>query len=190
MYVTWEHQYATHYSRQQLQNMHLNFMQPSVSKLLNLLERAYPDQVTQDTKEIFKDSFDACQIFQTYSSKPITFQVRFPDEVVLNKTIRMDLMFIDGAPILHVIEAGMNFSAARFVTAEDTETIWSTYLYTWVTVYIGYPHDILTDQGSAFTVKEWQERRRSTDIRLRGIGKESHNYLGQGETYHSMLRRV
>ncbi|CDF32512.1 unnamed protein product [Chondrus crispus] len=72
MYVTWENQYVTHYSRQQLQNMHLHFMHPSVSKLLNLLERAYQDQVTEDTKEILKDISDACHICQTYSSKPIT----------------------------------------------------------------------------------------------------------------------
>lgn len=51
VFVTWEPEYATHYTRQQLQNMHLHFMHPSTTKLLNLLERAYPDQIKDDTNQ-------------------------------------------------------------------------------------------------------------------------------------------
>lgn len=50
MYLTWEKQHATHYSRQKLQTMPLHFMNTSVSEPPNHLERAHPGQVTQATK--------------------------------------------------------------------------------------------------------------------------------------------
>ena len=52
VFVCWKHEFVAYNSRQQLQNMHMHFMHPSTAKLLNLLLRAYPDQVRTDTRRI------------------------------------------------------------------------------------------------------------------------------------------
>lgn len=109
---------------------------------------------------------------------------------MFNKTVRIDLMFINGEPVLHAVDAGTTFSSARFLSAENTETIWNTFLYAWVTMYVGIPEDMLADHGSAFTAKNWEDYCKAAGVNLRFTGTESHNSMGQGETYHSMLRRI
>jgi hypothetical protein len=135
VYLTWHNTFRALYSRRQLQNMHLHFMHPSTSKLYNLLERAYPAKLTSETWGILEDIAKSCHACQTYASRPATFQVRFPNDIVFNKELRLDLMTIDGRPVLHIVDSGTNFSAARFLPAQDTRTIWHTFLYAWVTIY-------------------------------------------------------
>ena len=55
---------------------------------------------------------------------------------------------------------------------------------------MGYPDDILTDQGSVFTGESWRSNCKGANLRLREIAPESNNALGQGETHHAMLRRI
>jgi hypothetical protein len=165
-------------------------MHTSTSKLYSLQERAYPKKLTPEKLELLKDISKSCHAGQTYANRPVTFQVRFPDDVIFNKELRLDLMTIDGRPVLHIIGTGTNFYAARFLPDQDTKPIWQTFLYAWVTIYTGYPSSMLTDQGSVFVGNEWRNMCKQVFIELRATGTESHNSLGQGETNHSILRRV
>ena len=117
--------------------------------------------------DILKDiskSYHACQV---YSSRPITFQVRFPDEILFNKSIRLDLMYLDGKPVLSITDVVTNYSAAGFLAAENAQAVWDTFLYAWVTTYVGYPDDILTDQGSIFRSESGRSNCKEANIRLR-----------------------
>ena len=156
IYPTWTFEYAIHYNRFQLRELHLHFMYLSVEKRFNLLKRAFSQKLTLDTLDILKHIsrlFHACQV---YSSRPITFQVAFPDEVVFNKSIRLDLMYLDGKPVLSIADVCTNYSTERFLAAENTQAAWGTFLNAWVTKYVGYPDDILTDQGSVFRSESWR----------------------------------
>jgi len=59
-------------------------------------------------------------------------------------------MYLDGLPVLHVIDEGTRFSAARFLPNVETKTVWRVFLECWVTIYTGLPQKILVDQGSNF----------------------------------------
>ena len=190
VFVVWTNRYTTGYTTQQLQKMHLHFMHPSKTKLLNLLQRAYPDKFTKDTKTILDNISRACHACQVYAPRPLTFKVRFPDDIIFNKRISLDLMYLHGKPLLHIVDLGTNYFAARFLAAEDARTVWNTFLYAWVTIYLGFPQEILTDQGSVFTSKEWEQRCKEAEVSIDTTGTESHNSLGKGETYHALLRRV
>lgn len=191
IYVTWDDYSDIFYSKASLFKLHHHFMHPSVGKLLKLLERASKNPIPAETKKALEDITRACHICQTYSSKPLTFQVRLPDDVIFNKEVRLDLMFLDGKAVLHVLDTGTNFSAARFLSSHSSEAIWNTFLYCWVNVYLGYPMEMLTDQGSAFAnSKLWKQNCSDVEITLRHTGTESHNSLGAGERYHALLRRV
>eukprot|EP00171_Calliarthron_tuberculosum_P005813 IDg5813t1 len=99
-------------------------------------------------------------------------------------------MWLHRKPVLHIIDAGTSFSAAKFVPKEDAETIWNTFLSAWANIYIGYPDSITSDHGSVFVSNFWRSACDRAKINLRSTGIESHNSLGKGETYHSLLRRV
>lgn len=140
--------------------------------------------------DILNNITKSCQVFQTYSPGPISFSVRFPDEAVSNKRIIMNLMYIDSTPVLHIVDAGTKFLAARFVPNVSTATIGETFVTIWINMYTGYPSHIHVDQGSAFNSIEWIELYREAAIQTLTSGTELHNSLGQGKTYHAMLRLV
>ena len=114
----------------------------------------------------------------------------FPDKVVFNHKVRLDLMYLDGRQVLHIVDVGANFSAAQFLNSQGVNSVWNSFLTSWSTTYYGYPESILTDQGSVFFSSEWESACQSAPISLRHTGTESHNSLGSDETYHSMLRRI
>jgi hypothetical protein len=45
------------------------------------------------------------------------FQGRFPDDVVFNQEILLDLYWLKEKPALSVVDAGTNFCASRFLAA-------------------------------------------------------------------------
>jgi hypothetical protein len=91
-YLVWSSS-AVHYTRPQLQKLHQQLYHPSTSKLMNVLKRASPESDTKETKPLLDDIVQACQACQVYSSSPLHFSARTPDEVVFNQELRMDLMF-------------------------------------------------------------------------------------------------
>ena len=190
IYLTWDPLSTTFYSKAAPSNFHPHFMHPSVSKLYNLLRRATPERLDPETKMRLKEIYDSCHICQTYSTKPLTFQARCPDEIIFNKEVRIDLMFLQGKPVIHVVDTGTNVSAARFLPSQSTDAISNTFMYCWVTIYTGYPPSMLTDQGSAFRSEAWKAYCKRAQISRRHTGTESHNSHGPGESYHAMLRRV
>jgi transposase InsO family protein len=185
---------STHYTRAQLHHLHRHFFHPSAGKLLNLLQRAHPEHLTPDTRQILQDISSSCETCVRYSSAPITFQVRMPDEVFFNKEIRMDLMYLEEAgkqrPVLTIVDAGTTFTSAVFLSAASSKAVWDAFLQCWTTIYTGFPDSILTDQGSLFTSADWHAACNMARIHLRHTGTESHNSLGAGERFHSPLRRI
>ena len=191
IYSEWDKTESIHYAAETLRKLHHQFMHPSTGKLLNLLRRASHEKLCKNTKAILEDIRNACHVCEIYSSKPVTFKVRMPNEILFNREVRLDLMFLKGKPVLHVVDRDTNFSAARFLPSQSSEAIWNTFLYCWVTVYTGYPLNMLTDKGTAFCKSEhWQNRCQDAETTLRHTGVESHNSLGSGETYHALLRRI
>jgi hypothetical protein len=190
LYLKWHPPSETFYSRQQLYRLHQHLFHPSADKLLNLLKRANPENLPADTKAVLKDISKSCHACQVYSSKPIHFQIRDPAAIVFNHEIQLDLMYLHGKPVLHIVDVATTFSAANFLPAQDVSSVWNTFLTGWATLYIGFPECILADQGSVFMATHWKTACELSNIHLRHTGTESHNSLGSGERFHSPLRRI
>jgi transposase InsO family protein len=176
------------FSRLQLERLHRHFVHPSAAKLHALLRRARPDSLPADTLKVLQDINHACHTCQTYSRKPMNFQVRFPDDVVFNQEVLLDLYWLDKRPALSIVDVGTGFCASRFLTAENVETVWNTFIEAWSLLYVGLPQSVLTDQGSVFLSAQWKHACDLGKIHLRHTGTESHNSLGSGEQIHSKLR--
>lgn len=112
------------------------------------------------------------------------------DELMFNEELSMDLMWLDGKAILHIVDTATGFNAAEPLRGQLVEDVWNAFIYGWVTLYPGYPNKLKVDQGSVFTSARWNKLTDETGISLQMSGVENHHSLGKGERYHAPLRRI
>lgn len=92
-----------------------------------------------------------CDTFQRVQNAPSRFTGSFGAENVrFNERIPLDIVYIDGKPVLHIVDEVTHFSAAQFRSDVSTKTIWATILKFWAPIYTGLPNRMLVNQGSAF----------------------------------------
>lgn len=178
------------FTRSQLIRLHRHFFHPSADKLFNLIKKARPEEATQETRKILENITKRCDPCQRIQNAPHRFRVSFgtPD-ARFNERIMVDVMTIDGKKVLHVVDEGTRFSAARFLDDESTATVWKTLIECWVAIYTGLPNRIIVDQGSNFG-PSFIHMAHLRGINVENTGIESHNSLGIGERYHQPLRQT
>jgi hypothetical protein len=146
LYIKNSNEVAILYTKRELVKLHRAFFHPSTTKLFNLLKRAKPLDVHEDTRHMLQKISDACLTCQTFASQPLRFSVRMPDEkLVFNDELSMDLVWLDGEPALHVVDTATRFGAAQFLEGQDVEHVWGAFLACWALVYTGYPRKTRTD---------------------------------------------
>lgn len=71
----------------------------------------------------------SCDPFQWIQTVPWIFRVSFgSNNVVFNDRVILDMMYINYAPIIHVVGYYTNFSAALFLPNASTTIIWSLFM--------------------------------------------------------------
>jgi hypothetical protein len=155
--ISWEPLRAlrTFYTPGEIRNRHRHYLHPSTQRLYDIIKRADP-QLSADTKDLIKSVTDACSSCAEFSTRPIRFSVRTPDDIIFNQELLLDLIYIGQRPILHIVDRGTRFSAARFLPSSDAETIWTTFVRAWSALYAGFTESILTDRGSIFLSNTWK----------------------------------
>ena len=140
---------STFYKTVQLRKLHRSFFHPSAEKLYNLLERAGLEAVTSETLERLKGivvSYEPCQRIR---NAPLRFRVTIGHENVrFNARAFVDIMYLVGKPVLHIIDEATRFSAARFLTKMSTDALWEAIVKCWSSVYTGSPYNVMVDEGS------------------------------------------
>ncbi len=94
----------------------------------------------------------------------------------------MNVIYLDGKPVLQIVDEGTRLSAARFFPEVSAKNIWRT----WAAVCAGLPRKNLVDQGNYFgplfaTIGALSR----LDVQRTGV--EAHPSLGLGELYHGPL---
>jgi hypothetical protein len=125
----------------------------------------------------------ACETCQKLRPKPIRFKASLPkmEDIVFGDELSIDLMFIDGQAVLHVVDTATRFSSATFLDSHNgsfghsVEGIWLAFIETWFTLYTGYPNRLRIDAGSIFASPRWKELSNMAGITLRMSGVEAHN---------------
>lgn len=181
---------VTNFTRVQLGKLHRQFFHPSTDKLFNLITKARPEHATPETRKALEDITARCDPCQKIQTAPLRFRVSFgAANMRFNERIIVDVMYIDGDPVLHIIDEGTRFSAARFVPNLQAGTLWKTILESWATIYTGIPHRILVDQGSSFG-EPFANLCNIGGVEVERTGIEAHASLNIGERYHQPLRTV
>ena len=115
VYLEWSKEIL--FTRSELLKLHRNFYHPTVTNLMNLIKRAKPEEFNEATRKTLQEIADSCDTCQRSGPKPLRFSVSLPDEkdLVFGKEVSVDLMFIDGKALLHVVDTATRFSSATFL---------------------------------------------------------------------------
>lgn len=124
VYVKMAFAVNTNFSRLHFRKFHKQLFRPSTDKRFNLFRRAQPDQATAQTRDTLEDvgaAYDPCQRIQNGAKQCL---VRlFSGEVVFNDFIHIDILYLHGLPVLHVVDQQSHFSAARLLSNVSTKQI-------------------------------------------------------------------
>jgi hypothetical protein len=118
------------------------------------------------------------------------------DKLVFGDELSIDLMWIQGNAVLHVVDTTIRFSELTYLDkngadyGQGVDGIWSALVDCWVATDSGYPNKLRTDAGSVFKSPRWRQYPGMAGIQVLVSGVESHNSLGLGEKIHVPLRRT
>jgi len=189
LYLVWNN--AIHYTTTELDRLHRHFHHPQTGRLAELLRRAGGAKITPDVQAELAKVAAACDVCQRLAVAPHRFRTTMPsDDLSFNRTVYLDLMYLEGKSVLHVVDHDTAFSAAAFTDGERVDVLWQLYCCIWANPYVGHPSFMHADQGPQFKSAAWKALTNSAGVDLQLSGVESHNALGTGERYHAFLRTI
>ncbi|KAI0995592.1 hypothetical protein K3495_g12589 [Podosphaera aphanis] len=173
----------------ELKRLHRRFGHPSVDRLYRILNRAGYDD-NNNHREILRRITQFCHHCQKYGGSLGRFKFTLKDDVRFNYCIVVDIMYIDGSPLLHVIDESTKFQAGRWLQNLTAKHTWDMLCTCWIDTYIGPPDIISHDAGKNFTSREFQEYALSIGTKTKRIPVEAHHSIDLVERYHGPLRRI
>lgn len=178
------------YTRRELEKLHLQFAHHPAERLFQALRRSKPD-LDNSVRDTLNQITVACDLFQEYHSPPFRFRATLPSQnVVFIQEVSIDLMWLVGDPVVHVVDTNTGFQNAVFIENKTSEKIWEHFVHCWASTYVGYPNRIRLDQEMSFISEEFRAEAQLQGIELQFSGIEGHNAIGSGETYNHPLRRI
>ena len=98
----------------ELQQLHCRFGHPLVERLQQVLEQSRHNDINKKTLEHLTKY---CHFCQKHSKSLGRFRFTLWDdvEVEFNYCIIVDIMYISGSPLLHVVDEGTRFQAGRWL---------------------------------------------------------------------------
>ena len=112
------------YTIQQLEKLHRLFAHPSADKLYKLLKRAGREHVTTETLKTLKKLQQRFKTCQRVANAPSHFKVSLGNEDTrFNRRVFIDIVYIDGREVLHVVDEATHMSAVGFISKRDTDSI-------------------------------------------------------------------
>lgn len=173
----------------ELRQLHRRFGHPSVNRLIHLLDRSGHNN-NHNHRRILENIEKFCHHCQKHGRSPTRFKFTIKEDVSFNHTIYVDVMYINGEPILHIVDEATKFQAARWLKDMSAISTWNAIRQCWIDVYVGPPDIIIHDSGSNFTANEFQASSASMTIITKCVPVEAHNSMGLVERYHAPLRRA
>ena len=176
-----------HLTYAELHQLHRRFGHPSVRRLVRLLERARLNDIDVKSVERLTKFCEQCQL---HAKSPGRFKFTLKDDCDFNYSVQVDVFYLDGKPVLHVVDEATSFMAARFLKDESARTVWDTLRTCWIDTYLGPPDYFVHDAGKNFSSIEFQREARTMAVDVKEVPVEAHNSIGKVEQRHTPLRRT
>jgi hypothetical protein len=176
----------SHLTESELRQLHRRFGHPSVHRLTRILQRAGHEVNSQCIDYLTK----FCHHCQMKGRSPGRFKFTLKDDYEFNYSVIVDILYLEGKPVLQVIDAATSFGAARFLRDMSARNAWDTLRACWIDTYQGPPDYVVHDAGKNFTSTEFKQLASSMSIKVKEVPVEAHNSVGKVERYHAPLRRA
>lgn len=88
----------------ELRKMYHEFFHPCTDKIYNLIKGAKFVNTTPQVRQTLEDISKKCITSQFSTPKPRRFTAFFSDEIVFNRSVVVNLMWIHSKPVLHLID--------------------------------------------------------------------------------------
>ena len=111
----------------ELRQLHRRFEHSSTNKLVRTLKKADYDDL--DHRQMLQRIIDFCTFCQKHSRFFDRFKFTLKDEnnAYFNHIIMIDVLYIDGNPILQIIDKETSFQTARWLTNMNVSHIWNIF---------------------------------------------------------------
>lgn len=156
-----------------------------------MLKRADPPRATAEVKRLLQDSISASGTCAAYSTRRFRFRASITlDKVVFNEEVAVDLVWLEGRPVLHLVDTHTHLQGAAMLRSKNADYIWSAFMEYWVSLHLGYPHLVRVGHESTMSSDVFRRNAAVNGIVLQFSGIERHSSLGAGDSYQAPLRRV
>lgn len=168
------------------QNHHFRHL--SVQRLFNVLKSSGHDDVDKPTLDRITK---ICYHCQKHKGPPSCFQFTLKhDSLDFNHSILVDVMYIGGSPVFHVVDEATRFQAVKLMQNISANHTWDAIGACWIDVYIGPPDYIVAVSGTNIVVKEFLQNATAMEISVKNISVDAHWSIGAVKRYHTILRQA
>lgn len=92
------------------------------------------------------------------SVKPVRFRASIlPERIVLNHELAIELVWLEGSPILLVVDTHTSFQNDTILRGKRAIDVWQAFVDCRATTYSGYFNIIRLDQESGFTAASFRD---------------------------------
>ncbi|KAF7579221.1 hypothetical protein PtrM4_034610 [Pyrenophora tritici-repentis] len=152
-----------------LRRLHRRFGHPAVTRLVKLLKDAGHNDFEERTLEEVTKFCHHCQL---HSSAPRRFKFTLKDDHHFNYEILVDVMYLSGKPVLHVVDSSTAFQGAKFLSAISAKETWQALRMLWI------------------DTAEFRAEAKIMGVTCKQVSTEAHWSVGKTERYHAPLRRA
>lgn len=135
----------SHLTESELRQLHRRFGHPSVRRLTRILQRAGHEVNSRCIDYLTK----FCHHCQMKGKSPGRFKFTLKDDYEFNYSVIIDILYLEGKPVLQVIDAATSFGAARFLRDMSARNAWDTLRACWIDTYQGPPDLCMTSVGQS-----------------------------------------
>ncbi|KAJ8066993.1 hypothetical protein OCU04_004372 [Sclerotinia nivalis] len=129
-----------------------------------------------------------CKHYQLHSKSLGRFRFTIKNDIDFNYLVILDIFYIDGKPVLHLVDEAISYNAAIFLKDMFAKTVWNSVRKCWIDTYLGPPDYFIYDAGTNFSSKEFKQNTCMISIEVCEVPVEAHNSIGKVERYYTSLR--
>lgn len=100
-----------------------------MDKLFILIRRARPEEVTGDARKFLQEIEDSCESCKYFAARKFRFTASLgPQQLLLNHEVGVDLMWLDGNHVLHVVDTPTHYQDVIVLRSKRAEDIWFAFV--------------------------------------------------------------
>ena len=165
--------------------LHCQFSHPHTNKLIDLVNKAgmgNDRELINCLKEVARNC-NVCKVFSRPSPRPV---VGLPMASEFNEVVAMDIKFLNGKMILHLIDHLSRYSAAAIINSKRPDEIVNKIFQIWISVF-GPPSKFFSDNGGEFNNEKFREMCERFNITVKTTAAEAPWSNGLCERHNAVL---